>query len=193
MKFNNIKFTNSVAHEWQLPKDNTPEIVFVGRSNAGKSSVINKLSNNKIAKTSKAPGRTRLLNYFLVNDSFYLVDLPGVGYAKVAKSIQKSWQESVATFFASKRPIKGVVHIMDIRNIFTKHDIELAKFFNSWPNLIVLNKSDKLSNNGITKQLSFAKQEASKLDLNCEFTVNSNLKGKGLDKIAHKIDLWLNE
>ena len=117
MKYSNTKFLKSVAELEELPPDNGIEIVFAGRSNAGKSSALNTITGiNSLAKTSKTPGRTQLINFFTIEENKYLVDLPGYGYAKAATPIKKRWQKTLEQYIATRNSIKQIVLVMDIRH-----------------------------------------------------------------------------
>ncbi len=149
----------------QYPNTAFPEIAFAGRSNVGKSSLINTLLNRKrLVKTSSTPGRTRLLNFFLVNQMFVLVDLPGFGYAKVPKAVQKAWRPMVETYLASRHQLKGVVLLMDIRRTPGQEEINLLArlAFMEIPPLLILTKSDKFSK---MKQRQQQKRIAARLDV----------------------------
>lgn len=147
MKINSIKFVGSVAKLKQLPKIRLPEIAFSGRSNVGKSSLINSLLNRKkLAKTSSTPGKTRLLNYFEINESFYMVDLPGYGYAKVSHNERLAWKRLLESYLSKNDYIRGVVQIIDSRHGITKLDEDMLNWlsFLEIPTVVVATKVDKL-------------------------------------------------
>jgi GTP-binding protein len=142
-----IEFTKSVFNKAGFPKPNIPEIALSGRSNVGKSTFINSLFSRKnIAKTSSAPGKTRSVNFYLVNKLFYLVDLPGYGFAKVSKEERNSWNKLINDYFSGGRKIKLVIHFIDSRHKPTATDIELNNYLKelSFPYIVILNKIDKL-------------------------------------------------
>jgi len=156
MKILSAEFVNSVSDLTQLPTAHLPEIVFIGRSNVGKSSLINKLSNKaKLAKTSSIPGRTRLLNYYLVNEEFYFVDLPGYGYAKVPEQIKTGWRKLVEDYISTRKNIKLVFELMDSRHDPTYLDQLMINWLEYYeiPYAIVLTKSDKISANKMERQI----------------------------------------
>jgi GTP-binding protein len=145
--FNSQKFITSVFNVSDLPKKTFPEVVLCGRSNVGKSSFINSLFNRKdLAKTSSTPGKTRSINYYLVDDKFYIVDLPGYGYAKASLSERKKWSDLINDFFAVSKNIQLIVHLLDSRHNPSDLDIKLNKMLRdlAHPYIILLNKSDKL-------------------------------------------------
>ncbi len=145
-----ISFLKSAYQENQYPPPDRPEIAFAGRSNVGKSSLINTLVNRKkIARTSSKPGRTQALNFFIVDNQFYLVDMPGYGFASVPIEVKKSWGKMVGTYLRSRSNLKGVLVILDIRREPNKGDIDLLKWLNQYgiASIPVLTKADKLSRN----------------------------------------------
>jgi len=149
-----VSFVGSAVSESQYPKDNLPQIVFSGRSNVGKSSFINGMLNRKkIARVSQTPGKTRLVNFFLINEAFYFVDIPGYGYANVSKKQLLDFQVMIEDYF-QKGNISLCVLLLDIRRIPNEDDHLMYQYFQTLPSetLIVLTKSDKLSNNQAASQ-----------------------------------------
>ncbi|MBW1759218.1 MAG: YihA family ribosome biogenesis GTP-binding protein [Deltaproteobacteria bacterium] len=148
MIIKSAEFVTSAVKPSQYPPPELPEIAFVGRSNVGKSSLINTLVNRKrLVKTSSTPGRTQLINFFNINGSFSFVDLPGYGYAKVPDRVKKDWALMIETYLSKRETLKGVVLIMDIRRISDHKDKDLIDWlihFNI-PKILVLTKTDKLS------------------------------------------------
>jgi len=147
MKILSAKFIKSVARISQLPPDKFPEIAFAGRSNVGKSSLINCLIQRKnLAKTSSSPGKTRLINYYSVNDRVYFVDLPGYGYAKVSKEERKQWKRLIESFLTASKDLVGIIQIFDSRIGLTELDIEMLTWIKHLqkPAIIVATKIDKL-------------------------------------------------
>ena len=157
----NVKITSAefLKSSFQLadwPVGQMPEIAFMGRSNVGKSSLINSLlSVRGLARTSSTPGRTQSLNFFLVNGRFRFVDLPGFGYARVPKAIKSSWGEMVSSYLAKREQLVLSIHIVDSRHEPTTLDLQLHEWLehSARPRLIVATKSDKLSNNELKKSL----------------------------------------
>lgn len=156
MKVTSAEFLKSAFKESDWPTDKKPEIAFLGRSNVGKSSLINSLLMVRgLARTSSTPGRTQSLNFFTINDRFRFVDLPGFGYAKVPQAIKSSWGEMVTSYLANRSQLMLSIHIVDSRHEPTKQDLQLHEWLehSNKPRLIVATKSDKLSNNELRKNL----------------------------------------
>ena len=149
------EFIISAVKRFQYPIDNRVEIAFVGRSNVGKSSIINALTNRRhLAKISQTPGKTRLINFFLINDDFHLVDLPGYGYAKVSKKEQESWGKTIETYLYDREELKRVVLLVDARHKPTADDITMYEWIKhyGYDVVVVATKKDKISNNDLKKQ-----------------------------------------
>ena len=156
MKVSSAEFVKSAFKEIDWPKDTKPEIAFLGRSNVGKSSLINSLLMVRgLARTSSTPGRTQSLNFFSINDRFWFVDLPGFGYARVPKDIKSTWGEMATTYLAKRNQLVLSIQIVDSRHEPTKQDLQLHEWLehSNKPKLIVATKSDKLSNNELRKSL----------------------------------------
>ena len=154
MKISSVEFVGAAMRPGRYPKLPQPEIAFAGRSNVGKSSLINRLLNQKIARTSHTPGRTRQLNFFTINQALTFVDLPGYGYAKVAKSERAAWQRLIEDYLIHAPNLCGVVIIIDIRRGPEKEEAALAEFLahHNRPFLFVATKCDKLGRNQQEKQ-----------------------------------------
>ena len=141
------EFITSAVHSNQYPQDESPEVGFAGRSNVGKSALINFLVQRKnLVRTSRTPGRTQLINFFKINDSFRFVDLPGYGYAKVSQSLRATWGPMIETYLDSRENLRGIVHIMDLRHPPTPDDISLWSWLKDKkiPAIPILTKADKL-------------------------------------------------
>lgn len=157
MIIKSAEFVTSAVKPSQYPPAVLPEIAFAGRSNVGKSSLINTLVNRKrLVKTSSTPGRTQLINFFNINEEFSFVDIPGYGYAKVPPSVKKTWGPMIETYITTRKTIKGVVLIMDIRRIPGLEEMNMLDWLNHYdiPSVPVLTKSDKLSKTKQKKQLA---------------------------------------
>ena len=155
MIIKSAEFIKSAVKPSQYPLADPPEIAFAGRSNVGKSSLINKLLNRRhLVKTSSTPGRTQLINFFSVNEGFTFVDLPGYGYAKVPLNIRKKWGPMVETYLSSRETLKGIVLILDIRRMPREEERDLINWLNYYrlSSILVLTKIDKLSKSKQGKQ-----------------------------------------
>ena len=156
MKVTSAEFLKSAFKEADWPRDSQPEIAFLGRSNVGKSSVINSLLGvRNLARTSSTPGRTQSLNFFSISEEFRFVDLPGFGYARVPRNIKSTWGEMVTNYLANRRQLVLSIQLVDSRHEPTKQDLQLHEWLeeSDKPRLIVATKSDKLSNNELRKNL----------------------------------------
>ena len=154
MIIKSAEFIKSAVKPDQYPAAVLPEIAFTGRSNVGKSSLINTLVNRKrLVKTSATPGRTQLINFFLINKTFSFVDLPGYGYAKVPASVRKKWGPMIETYLSTRKTLKGVALIMDIRRFPSIQELNFIEwlYYYNIPGILILTKADKLSK---TKQLT---------------------------------------
>ena len=166
--FNNAKFAGSYPESKDLPSDEGSEIAFCGRSNCGKSSVLNALTNNKkLAKTSKTPGRTQAINVFEISadSQFKIIDLPGYGYAKVSKKMRSLWGKEIDAYLTTRECLKAICIIMDIRHPFKEDDLNLIDWCESkdLPMILLLNKSDKLSNNKVSQAVLNAQKDMHRL------------------------------
>lgn len=156
MEIRSAKFVTSVAESKKILNDGKKEIAFVGRSNVGKSSLINMLTKqNKLAKTSSTPGRTRLINYFLINDDTYFVDLPGYGYAKASKSMVNGWQSMIEPYLLENPQLYLVCMLVDSRYEPTDQDKQMLKFLTYYqiPFIIIATKCDKFGKSQIKPQM----------------------------------------
>ncbi len=148
MIIKNAEFYKSIKNKKDYFNEELPEIAVVGKSNVGKSSLINMLTrNSKLARVSKQPGKTRLINYFLINKSFYLVDLPGYGFARVSKAEKDSWDEMMTGYFESVKNLKLVIILMDIRHKPTADDVNMLRYveYYAMPYMICATKADKIA------------------------------------------------
>ena len=148
MEIKQASFVTSLAKYHEAPPIQLPQLAVVGKSNVGKSSLINSLCNRrKLCKTSATPGKTRLINVFLINEEFHLVDLPGYGFAKVDKAEKKRWGDMMDTYFQESNYLMHVLHLVDIRHEPTQDDIAMNKYFRQMdiPFTVVATKADKIS------------------------------------------------
>ena len=184
--FKNTEFIMGVTKYRNLPDDMGTEILLSGRSNAGKSSALNALTENtKLARISKTPGRTTEINFFKVNDGLKLVDLPGYGFAKSAKSQKKDWGPLLRDYFKKRKALKAVIIFMDIRHPLKDSDIEMIKLCSksNVDFIPVLTKSDKLSNNKIVNSI----KDVNKRLIGCEAIAISAKDQKGIELLSKEI------
>ena len=165
MKIKSAEFIISNTDVAKCPKDSIPEYAFIGRSNVGKSSLINMLVGRKsLAKTSGRPGKTQLINHFKINDNWFLVDLPGYGYAQISKSKRKTFQKFITDYFFNRKQLVCTFLLVDSRHEPQKIDLEFMRFLgeNEIPFCIVFTKSDKLNSSNINKNLQIYQQKVLK-------------------------------
>ncbi len=161
MKIKTASFVISNTEVSKCPKEELPEYAFIGRSNVGKSSLINMLTNNqKLAKTSGKPGKTQLINHFLINEDWFLVDLPGYGYAQVSKSKRRSFKDFIQEYFLTRAQLINAFVLIDSRHEPQKVDLDFMAFLgeNGIPFSIIFTKADKLKENELKKNIAFYKK-----------------------------------
>ena len=187
-------FTQSATTQSTLPAELGFEVAFAGRSNAGKSSSLNRLCQQKaLARVSKTPGRTQLINFFALPQGRYLVDLPGYGYAKVPEKVKKQWQAFIESYLSTRFTLRGLVLIMDIRRPMQDYD----KVMLSWAQSrdlavhILLNKSDKFKRGKATASLLKARKELKQYTNPVSIQMFSASKGDGVEVLSDKLDDWL--
>jgi len=164
MKIHSAEFLLSASKTSQFPAATLPEIAFAGRSNVGKSTLINSLLNRKkLVKTSSTPGKTQLINFFKINEKFFFVDLPGYGYAKVPQSVRLKWYNLIETYLSQRETLRNVVLIIDCRHNPTIQDKQLLEWLEYYqrPSLIVASKIDKLKRGQVRKNLEKIKHDLS--------------------------------
>lgn len=190
-RYQATRFLLSVNQLSQLPPDQGREVALVGRSNAGKSSALNRLTGQKkLARISKTPGRTQMINYFEVAPEQYLVDLPGYGYAKVPEAMRKHWRKTLHNYFSQRQSLCGLLLIMDSRHPLTELDQQML----SWcaakplPVLILLTKVDKLKRGAALNTLQKVRKQT-----NARAILFSALTGQGMDEALHQLDDWFME
>ncbi|AJA48741.1 putative GTP-binding protein EngB [Clostridium pasteurianum DSM 525 = ATCC 6013] len=189
MEIKQAEFIISAVKREQYPKDQLPEIAFVGRSNVGKSSIINALTNRKkLVKVSGTPGKTRLINFFLINDNSYFVDLPGYGYAKISKEQKKDWGKIIETYLKNRNPLKKVVLLLDCRRIPNEDDILMYNWIKHYGYncMIISTKSDKLNRSELSKSENTIRKTL-KLQENEKISFYSSLKKAGTEELLDKI------
>ncbi|HHX2512519.1 MAG: ribosome biogenesis GTP-binding protein YihA/YsxC [Neisseria sp.] len=192
--FQNAKFFTTVNHLKDLP-DTSAEIAFVGRSNAGKSSAINTLTNHvRLAYVSKTPGRTQHINFFELENGNFMVDLPGYGYAQVPEAIRAHWVKLLGDYLQQRRQLIGLILIMDSRHPLKALDIQMLDFFHitGRPVHILLSKADKLSKNDQIKTLAAVKKSLKPYTERQKISVQlfSSLKKQGMDEVNQVVGSW---
>ena len=188
MNFNKVQFERSFGTSKQLPPSTLPEIAFAGRSNVGKSSLLNTLFNRKgLAKVSQTPGKTSTINFFLTDEARF-VDLPGYGYAKVSKSERERWAELIEGYFNQDRNFALVCSLVDIRHPASELDENMVGFLQEaeLPYLIVLTKGDKLSKSKCLQQRAAIKRQLQLAD-DVPMVITSSLKKSGMDELRREI------
>ncbi len=161
MKINKSDLETVAVKPSQYPAPDLKEIAFAGRSNVGKSSLLNLLTGRrKLARVSGSPGKTRTINFYIINDAFRIVDLPGYGYAKVSKSVSAGWGEMMERYLQNRENLVKVVQLVDIRHAPSKQDVEMYEYLRHYglDGLIVATKADKISRNQMAKQMKLIKQ-----------------------------------
>ena len=182
----NIEFVKGAAAWHHLPEDGRPEVAFVGRSNVGKSSLLNMVAGRKqLARTSGTPSKTQELNYYLVDDAYYLVDLPGYGYAKISKVQRAKWTALIGRYVSERETLRGVFHLIDSRHPPTELDRDLFEALKlSEPvHIVVLTKADKLSGNKRQQSVATVKRALKEFDLDLPIVVTSSSKRQGRDEL----------
>ena len=191
--YSQAKFEISVAAVKQLPPDTGFEVVFAGRSNAGKSSAINALCNRRgLARTSKTPGRTQLLNFFRLDEQRAIVDLPGYGYAKVPEQVKKQWYKLIDGYLDSREALAGIVLIMDVRRPFARFDDQMINWAKvaDVPLHVLLIKADKLGKSQRTNTLREVRKELDKTGLVTSAQLFSATQPLGVDELKTLLDRW---
>ncbi|PIJ49325.1 YihA family ribosome biogenesis GTP-binding protein [Erwinia sp. OLTSP20] len=186
-------FVTSAPDIRHLPADIGTEVAFAGRSNAGKSSALNTLTNQKnLARTSKTPGRTQLINLFEVTEGKRLVDLPGYGYAEVPEEMKRKWQRALGEYLEKRACLRGLVVLMDIRHPMKDLDQQMIEWAvdSNIPVLVLLTKADKLASGARKSQLNHVKEAALAFMGDVQVEMFSSLKKIGVDKLRLKLDSW---
>jgi len=195
-RYSEATFLTSASKLEQCPEDSGWEVAFAGRSNAGKSSAINCLtSNKKLARTSKTPGRTQLINFFSLSDQQRLVDLPGYGYAKVPQAIKHEWQKQMEIYLRERQSLRGLIQLMDVRHPLQEFD----KLMLNWahqaemPVHILLTKADKLKKGPAKSSLLKVQKETAHYGDTISIQLFSSLKNTGLGELKIVLNQWLTD
>ncbi|HHZ16753.1 MAG TPA: ribosome biogenesis GTP-binding protein YihA/YsxC [Peptococcaceae bacterium] len=190
MQIRSAAFVVSAVNPQQYPQTEQPEIALVGRSNVGKSSFLNKFLNRRnLAKTSSTPGKTQTINFYHVNGAWYFVDLPGYGFARVARATQARWARFINRYLYQRKPLVGIIQLVDIRHAPTQDDVTMQEWLQECglPYLVIATKADKISRGQYNKQIQSIKE---KLNIAPEIPVFpcSSETGEGMDKVADWIE-----
>ncbi|MBB3048587.1 GTP-binding protein [Litorivivens lipolytica] len=194
ISYRRARFLQSAPSLRECPDDIGAEVAFAGRSNAGKSSAINRLTENKkLCRTSKTPGRTQLINFFSLSENQRLVDLPGYGFAKVPPEVKKKWERHLEQYLAERRCLRGLVLMMDIRHPLQKFDETMIQWAAQcdMPVRILLTKADKLSTGQAKNTLFKVRKDLQPFGALVQAQLFSALNGQGLDDLKEQLDVWL--
>lgn len=189
-------FVTSAPNIRHMPRDEGIEVAFASRSNAGKSSALNILTNQKsLARTSKRPGRTQLINLFEVEEGHRLVDLPGYGYAEVPEEMKRKWQGALGEYLKMRNCLKGLVVLMDIRHPLKDLDQKIIQWAVDigMPVLVLLTKADKLASSARKVQLNMVREAVLPFIGDIQVEAFSTIKKIGVDKLTQKLNIWFNE
>ena len=187
-------FLTSVPDSRLGPPDEGAEVAFAGRSNAGKSSALNTITNQKaLARTSKTPGRTQQINFFAIDEKRRLVDLPGYGYAKVPMKIKLKWEQNLADYLHSRKSLRGLIMLMDVRHPLTDYDQQMLAWCQEGGLAvhILLTKSDKLKRGPASNALLGVRQQLPDLHAEASVQLFSALKKTGVEEVHALLDRWL--
>jgi GTP-binding protein len=187
VKISSARFVKSATQPDDFPRDQKPEIAFCGRSNVGKSSLLNALTNSRgLAKTSSSPGRTQLINFFLVNERIYFVDLPGYGFAKVPQAVRQNWGQMIENYLVERKQLKLAVLLVDSRRPPADSDVTMKRWLDHQqiPSAIILTKADKISRNQLKQALQAS---AEKLNTK-EITAFSAVTALGKEEILKRVE-----
>lgn len=193
VKIKDTQFIISAVSSEQYPKGELPEIALAGRSNVGKSSFINRLIGRKgLARTSSKPGKTQTLNFYLINEQFYFVDVPGYGYAQVSKTKRQSWGKMIEKYLMERPQLKGVVVIVDLRHPPTKDDVMMVDFLNHYqiPVIVIATKADKIPRGKWNQHLKTVKETLQTGDSDPVILFSSET-GVGKEEAWKAIEKWI--
>ena len=189
MLIRDVSFVKGAAKWVHLMEDGVPEVAFVGRSNVGKSSLLNMVVGRKqLARTSGTPGKTQELNYYLINKQLYFVDVPGLGYARVSKTTRQKWERFIVRYLTEREPLQLICHLIDSRHPPTAIDKEVLMMLKGGPpRLLVLTKSDKLSRNQQARSVKTVKETLAEMDIQIPMVLTSAKTKLGRDEILQWI------
>ncbi|HEY8037821.1 MAG TPA: ribosome biogenesis GTP-binding protein YihA/YsxC [Methylobacter sp.] len=193
--YHQAKFINSSPHLKDTPADQGMEVAFAGRSNAGKSSAINTLTRqNTLARISKTPGRTQMLNFFEINERQRFVDLPGYGYAKVPLAVKKKWHELMETYLTGRKSLCAIILVMDVRHPLTEFDWQMIEWceHTGLPLHVLLTKADKLNYGAAKNTLLQVQKELKDASFPVTIQLFSSLKKTGIDEVHFALDRLFN-
>ena len=196
IQFQQAAYLTSATNLSQLPDDIGAEVAFIGRSNAGKSSAINMIANQKtLARTSRTPGRTQMINFFAIGDQYRLVDLPGYGFAKVPKAVQARWEQTTCDYLETRQSLVGLVLIMDIRHPLKESDQQMVAWTASAgvPLHILLTKADKLKSGAQKSTLFSVQKSLAAYGDAVSVQIFSSLKRQGVEAARAKLTEWMIE
>lgn len=191
--YRRAKFLISAGKASQFPEADSVEVAFAGRSNAGKSSALNTLCDQKsLARVSKTPGRTQLINFFDLDEQRNLVDLPGYGFAKVPEKVRREWQNLMEQYLGNREQLRGVVVIMDIRHPLKDYDMKMLEWcdYMQTPVHVLLTKADKLKRGPASSQVLKVKKDIKAAGYDVSVQMFSALKKTGLDELLQVLDVW---
>ena len=191
--YHQAKFMLSASKVSETPEDQGKEVAFAGRSNAGKSSALNTLTRqNSLARISKTPGRTQLLNFFEIDEQRKFVDLPGYGYAKVPLAVKKQWHKMMEAYLHERDALCGIMLVTDVRHPLTEFDLQMIEWceYTKLPLHMLLTKADKLNYGAAKNTLLKVQRELQERDAEITLQLFSSLKKTGIDDVHQVLDLW---
>lgn len=195
MAFKKATFVTSAPSLDDCPPEDLPEVCFAGRSNVGKSSLINKLTNKKrLARTSNTPGKTQQMNYYNIDQKFYIVDLPGFGYAQVPEKERQRWGKDIKQYLLQRNTLNMILHLVDARHNPTQLDTDFFYWMasNQKPFSVILTKADKLSGNKLAASKKTVKKTLEKMNIEVPIIVTSSDSGRGMKELQSLILEFVN-